>query len=131
MNLLKLLRLAQERLNDGDQDFISKVETLTVLLRSAGVVPYKRSNLNNHVHQQFSSALVIAHEQHTTVDVTTRHQAYYHAFGYSTRIVCYLNEAVKKELLVTQPHLNPNKLFLSEVLLAYLSDDKQFAAALA
>ena len=82
------------------------------------------------MHQQFSAALVIAHEQHTTVDVATRHQADYHAFGYSTRIVCYLNEAVKKELLVTQLHLNPNKLYLSEVLLAYLSDNKQFDAAL-
>ena len=50
MNLLKLIRLGEERLNDGDTDFISKVETLTVLLRSAGVVPYKRSKLNNHVH---------------------------------------------------------------------------------
>ena len=125
MNLLKLLQLGQERLNTDDPVFTAKVETLLSVLRSAGVVPYKRLSLNNHVHAMFAAALVVAHEKQTAVDVTIRHQATYHVFGFSTRIVHYIDAAIKQELLIQQPNATDGRLQLSVILDTYLSDDAQ------
>src|SRR5210317_1729176 len=131
MNLLKLLQLGQKRLNADDPVFTAKVETLLSVLRSAGVVPYKRLHLNNHVHAMFAAALVVAHQEQATVDVATRHQATYHAFGFSTRVVHYIDAAIKQELLIQQPNANAGKLQLSVILDAYLSDDAQDAGSAA
>jgi len=125
MNLLKLLQLGQERLNTDDPVFTAKVETLLSVLRSAGVVPYKRLSLNNHVHAMFAAAIVVAHEKQTTVDVTIRHQATYHVFGFSTRIVHYIDAAIKQELLIQLPNATDGRLQLSVILDTYLSDDAQ------
>ena len=131
MNLLKLLKLGQERLNADDPTFTAKVETLLSVLRSAGVVPYKRLHLNNHVHAMFAAAIVVAHQEQATVDVATRHQATYHAFGFSTRVVQYIDAAIKQELLIQQPNATAGKLQLSVILDAYLSDDAQDAGSAA
>ena len=131
MNLLKLLQLGQDRLRADDSVFTAKVETLLSVLRSAGVVPYKRLHLNNHVHAMFAAAIVVAHQEQATVDVATRHQATYHAFGFSTRVVHYIDTAVKQQLLIQQPNATAGKLQLSVILDAYLRDDAQDAGSAA
>src|SRR5210317_705807 len=110
MNLLRLLQLGQDRLRADDPVFTAKVETLLSVLRSAGVVPYKRLSLNNHVHAMFAAAIVVAHEKQTTVDVTIRHQATYHVFGFSTRIVHYIDAAIKQERISQRPNATDSRL---------------------
>ena len=120
MHLFKLLDAADIRLQSNDPIYNDKADLVLAILRSKGVLPYKRSTLNGNIHKQVSAALVSAHEQATTVDVPTRRAGTLHEAGYSTRVLQYLDDAVKHNLLVSQTKKAEGKLALGNILNTYL-----------
>ena len=52
MNVFRLLQLASERLKTNDALFHEQADTVLGILRSAGVLPFKRSSLNGSLHKQ-------------------------------------------------------------------------------
>ena len=102
LNVLKLLNDAELKLLEANPVFNHKAETVLAILRSKGVLPYRRSTLNGSLHKQVSAALVNAYEANTTIDVTTRRVGTLHEQGHSTKVLTYLDDMVKHGLLVSQ-----------------------------
>ena len=121
MHLFKLLDAADLRLQSNDPIFNDKADLVLAILRSKGVLPYKRSTLNGNIHKQVSAALVSAHEHATTVDVTTRRAETLHEAGYSTKVLQYLDDAVRHKLLVSQTKKAEGNLALGTLLIDYLN----------
>jgi hypothetical protein len=121
VHLFKLLDAADLRLLDSDPIYNDKAEMVLAILRSSGVLPYKRAALNGYIHMQISAALVLAHEQDTTVDIQTRRAGTLHEAGYSTKLLQYLDDAVKQGLLLSQTKKAEGKLALGHLLTTYLS----------
>ena len=120
MHLFKLLEAAEVRLNSDDAEFNEKTDLVVAILRSKGVLPYKRFMLNGNIHKQIAAALVSAHEQATTVDVPTRRAGTLHEAGYSTKVIQYLDDAVKHGLLLSQTKKAEGRLALGCLLTTYL-----------
>lgn len=120
MHLYKLLDEAYSRLNAKDPVYNEKADLVLAILRSKGAVPYKRSALNGHVHTQFAGAIVCAHERDATMDITTRRAGNLHEAGYSTRILHYLDQAVKHGLLLSGTKKAEGALILGSILTTYL-----------
>ena len=53
MNVFRLLELASERLTTNDALYHEQADTVLGILRSAGVLPHKRSSLNGVCRQGF------------------------------------------------------------------------------
>ena len=120
MNLFELLAAADLRLNSNDPIYNDKADLVLAILRSKGALPYRRAMLNGHIHKQIAAALVSAHEQATTVDVPTRRAGTLHAAGYSTKVIQYLDDAVKHGLLLSQTKKAEGRLALGCLLTTYL-----------
>lgn len=121
MHLFKLLDAAHTRLQSNDLIYNDKADLVLAILRSSGVLPYRRATLNGDIHKQVSGALALAHEQGTTVDIPTRRAGTLHEAGYSTKLLQYLDDAVKQNLLVSQTKKAEGTLALGHLLTAYLS----------
>ena len=63
MNVFRLLELASERLKTNDALFHGQADTVLGILRSAGVLPFKRSSLNGSLHKLVAAMIVQAYEQ--------------------------------------------------------------------
>jgi len=120
MNLFSLLQDAEVRLNSNDPIYNERADLVLAILRSKGVIPFKRSTLNGSLHKQVSAAVVNAHEAGTTIDVPTRRLGTLHEAGYSTKVLEYLDNAVKHSLLLSQSKKAEGKLALGNVLTTYL-----------
>ena len=120
MNLFNLLNEAEVRLQNNDPIYNDKAELVLAILRSKGVIPFKRSTLNGSLHKQVSAAVVNAHEAGTTIDVPTRRLGTLHEAGYSTKVLEYLDNSVKHSLLLSQSKKAEGKLALGNVLTTYL-----------
>ena len=120
MNLFSLLQDAEVRLNSNDPMYNEKADLVLAILRSKGVIPFKRSTLNGSLHKQVCAAVVNAHEAGTTIDVPTRRLGTLHEAGYSTKVLEYLDNAVKHSLLLSQSKKAEGKLALGNVLTTYL-----------
>ena len=120
MNVFRLLELASERLKTNNALYHEQADTVLGIFRSAGVLPHKRSSLNGSLHKLVSAMIVEAYETDTTIDVASRHQGTFSYYGYSTKIVEYLDKAVAKDLLVSQTSKAKSKLSLGPLLLDYL-----------
>ena len=120
MNLFSLLQDAEVRLNSNDPMYNEKADLVLAILRSKGVIPFKRSTLNGSLHKQVSAAIVNAHEAGTTIDVPTRRLGTLHEAGYSTKVLEYLDNAVKHSLLLSQSKKAEGKLALGNILTTYL-----------
>ena len=72
MNLFMLLQRASIRLETSEAEFHNQAELITGILRSAGVLPTRRSSLNGQLHKAVSAVLVEAYENCETIDVTAR-----------------------------------------------------------
>ena len=120
MNLFSLLKDAEVRLNSNDPIYNERADLVLAILRSKGVIPFKRATLNGTLHKQVSAAVVNAHEAGTTIDVPTRRLGTLHEAGYSTKVLEYLDNAVKHSLLLSQSKKAEGKLALGNVLTTYL-----------
>ena len=94
MNVFRLLEFASDRLKTNDALFHEQADTVLGILRSAGVLPHKRSSLNGSLHKLVAAMVVEAYETNTTIDVAVRRAGTWHRYGYSTVIISYLDAAV-------------------------------------
>jgi hypothetical protein len=120
MNVFRLLELAAERLKTNNALYHEQADTVLSILRSAGVLPHKRSSLNGSLHKLVSAMIVEAYETETTIDVASRHQGTFSYYGYSTKIVEYLDKAVEKNLLFSKTSKAKGKLEIGTLLQDYL-----------
>ena len=122
MNVFRLLELASERLTTNDALFHENADIVLAILRSAGVLPHKRSSLNGSLHKLVAAMIVQAYDTNTTIDVAVRRSGTFHHYGYSTKIVEYLDTAVEQGLLVSQTGKAKGALSLADILEAYLAE---------
>ena len=122
MNIFRLLQVASVRLATNDALFHEQADTVLGILRSAGVLPHKRSSLNGSLHKLVSAMIVQAYEDNTTIDVAVRRAGSWHYYGYSTKIVSYLDTAVEQGLLISQTGKAKGALSLGDILEAYLAE---------
>ena len=120
MNLFKLLDAAEHKLDCPDPIYNEQTDLVLSILRATGVLPFKRASLNGRLHKIVSAAVVSAYEAGETIDVSTRRAGTLHEYGYSTKIVEYLDKAVKQKLLLSQTNRAEGKLSLGPVLTTYL-----------
>jgi len=122
MNVFRLLELASERLKTNDALFHEQADTVLGILRSAGVLPHRRSSLNGSLHKLVAAMIVQAYDDNTTLDVAVRRAGSWHYYGYSTKIVSYLDAAVEQSLLISQTGKAKGALSLGDILEAYLAE---------
>ena len=120
MNLFKLLDTAEHKLDSPDPIYNERTDLVLSILRATGVLPFKRASLNGRLHKIVSAAVVSAYEAGETINVSTRRAGTLHEYGYSTKIVEYLDKAVKAKLLLSQSKRAEGKLSLGPVLTTYL-----------
>ena len=124
MNVFRLLELASVRLATNDALNHEQADTVLGILRSAGVLPHKRSSLNGTLHKLVAAMIVQAYDDDTTIDVAVRRAGTFHHYGYSTKVVDYLDKAVEQGLLISQTGKAKGALSLGEILQAYLSQEQ-------
>ena len=122
MNVFRLLEIASARLTTNDALFQEQADTVLGILRSAGVLPFKRSSLNGSLHKLVAAMIVQAYDDDTTIDVAVRRAGTFHHYGYSTKIVEYLDAAVEQGLLISQTGKAKGALSLADILAAYLAE---------
>ena len=122
MNVFTLLERASLRLQQGDALFHEQADTILGILRSSRVVPFKRSCLNGSLHRQVAGLIVQAYDENTSIDVGIRRCGTWHRYGYSTRIVTYLDVMVDKRFLLSQTCNANGALALNDLLNTYLSE---------
>ena len=122
MNVFRLLEVASLRLATNDALFHEQADTVLGILRSAGVLPHRRSSLNGTLHKLVAAMIVQAYDDDTTIDVAVRRAGSWHYYGYSTKIVSYLDAAVEQSLLISQTGKAKGALSLGDILEAYLAE---------
>lgn len=122
MNVFSLLERATKRLQTNDALYHEQADTLLSILRASGVVPFKRSSLNGELHKLVSAMIVEAFKADTTIDVGTRRAGTFHRYGYSTKVISYLDKMVEQRLLISRTTKASGALVISDLLDAYLDD---------
>ena len=122
MNVFRLLEFAADRLKTNDALFHEQADTVLGILRSAGVLPHKRLSLNGSLHKLVAAMIVQAYDDNTTIDVAVLRAGTFHHYGYSTKIIEYLDAAVEQCLLVSQTGKAKGALALGEIIEAYLDE---------
>ena len=122
MNVFSLLERARKRLQLQDSLYHEQCEVVLGILRSAGVLPYKRSSLNGELHKLVAAMIVEAFKADTTIDVGTRRAGTFHRYGYSTKVISYLDKMVEQRLLISPTAKASGALVISDLLDAYLDD---------
>jgi len=128
MNVFRLLEVASLRLATNDALFHEQADTVLGILRSAGVLPHKRSSLNGSLHKLVAAMIVQAYDDNTTIDVAVRRAGTFHHYGYSTKIVEYLDAAVEQGLVVSKTGKAKGALALGEILEGYLGEPQLILA---
>ena len=128
MNVFRLLELASERLTTNDALYHEQADTVLGILRSAGVLPYKRSSLNGTLHKLVAAMIVQAYDDDTTIDVAVRRAGTWHYYGYSTVIISYLDKAVEEGLLTAKTGKAKDAIYLGEILEGYLDEPQLILA---
>lgn len=122
MNVFSLLERATKRLQTNDALYHEQADTLLSILRASGVVPFKRSSLNGELHKLVAGMVVEAFKADTTIDVGTRRMGTFHRYGYSTKLVSYLDKMVEQRMLISPTAKASGALVISDLLDAYLGD---------
>ena len=122
MNVFRLLEFAADRLKTNDALFHENADTVLGILRSAGVLPHKRSSLNGSLHKLVAAMIVQAYDTNTTIDVAVRRAGTFHRYGYSTKIVEYLDAEVEQRLLISNTGKAKGALALDKIIEAYLDE---------
>jgi len=122
MNIFNLLQHARIRLATNDPEFHNATDTTVAILRSSGVLPWRRSSINGELHKLVSAVIVEAHETNETIDIATRRAGTFNRYGYSTKIISFLDKAVSSSLLSSTTSKAKGKLSIGTLLDTYLSD---------
>jgi hypothetical protein len=122
MNVFRLLELASDRLTTNDALYHEQADTVLGILRSAGVLPHKRSSLNGTLHKLVAAMIVQAYDDDTTIDVAVRRAGTWHYYNYSTVIISYLDKAVEEGLLTSKTGKAKGALALGDILGVYLDE---------
>ncbi len=122
MNIFNLLQHARIRLATNDPEFHNATDTTVAILRSSGVLPWRRSSINGELHKLVSAVIVEAHETNETIDIATRRAGTFNRYGYSTKIISFLDKAVSSSLLSSTTNKAKGKLSIGTLLDTYLSD---------
>ncbi len=118
---LKLLDTSEERLAADCAEFNERTATLEAILKAVGALPYRRASLNKALHQQVAASIVLAHDAGDSIDITTRRAGTLHQYGYSTKVIEYLDKAVAAELLQSKYNKAEGAVTLGPVFQAYLA----------
>ena len=122
MNIFNLLQHARIRLATNDPEFHNTTDTIVAILRSSGVLPWRRSSINGELHKLVSAVIVEAHETNETIDIATRRAGTFNRYGYSTKIISFLDKAVSSSLLSSTTNKAKGKLSIGTLLDTHLSD---------
>lgn len=122
IDVVVLMEEAESKLQTFDPVFTHQTELVLGILRSKGVVSYRRISQNGAWHTLLAATLVLAHEKDTAFALPTRRQQTLHDRGVSTTIVSFLDKAVMAGLIVSQSekYLAVGRLSLGEIIKAYL-----------
>ena len=129
MDVVILMQQAEQRLTEYDPVFIHKTEKVLGILRSKGVVSYRRLSENGKWHNLLAATLVLAHDKDTDFALPTRRQQTLYDRGISTRIVSFLDNAVREGLIISQAsdYTARGRLSLGDIIKAYLEHEQEAA----
>ena len=129
MDVVILMQEAEKKLQEFDPVFTQQTELVLGILRSKGVVSYRRLSENGKWHQLLAATLVLAHHKNVDFALPTRRQQTLYDRGISTRIVSVLDAAVREGLIMSQSADRKAKgqLSLGEIINAYLDHEVEAA----
>ena len=129
IDVVNLMQEAEKKLTEYDPVFIHQTELVLGILRAKGVVSHKRLSQNGKYHQLLAATLVLAHNKNADFALPTRSQQMLYNRGISTRIVSFLDAAVKEGILVSQsPDFTARgRLSLGDVIKSYLEHEQEAA----
>ena len=120
MNIFNLLQHARIRLATNDPEFHNATDTTVAILRSSGVLPWRRSSINGELHKLTAAVIVEAHETNETIDIATRRAGTFNRYGYSTKIISFFDKMVNAGLLKSDTGKAKGKLNIGPILDAYM-----------
>ena len=120
-SIFNLLQHARIRLATNDPEFHNTTDTVVAILKSSGVLPIRRASVNFTLHKLVSAVIVEAHETGETIDVATRRAGTFNRFGYSTKIISYLDKAIQQNLLSSNTGKAKGQLVIGNLLETYLA----------
>ena len=129
IDVVLLMQEAERKLQQYDPVFIHQTELVLGVLRAKGVVSHNRLSQNGRWHQLLAATLVLAHDKDTDFALPTRSQQTLHKRGVSTRIVSFLDAAVKEGILISQStdFTARGRLSLGDIITAYLEHEAEAA----
>lgn len=102
-DLFTLTQMADTKLNDAnDYYFNEQVETLMGILRSSGILPFRRTSQNGFLHKLFSASLVVAYNDDSLVYISSRKAEVYLDRGMTTNTICWLDKMAKAGFLFSE-----------------------------
>ena len=128
MNVFKLLELASDRLTTNDALYHEQADIVLGILRSAGVLPHRRSSVNGSLHKLVAAMIVQAYDDDTTIDVAVRRAGTWHYYNYSTVIISYLDKAIEEGLLTSKTGKAKGAIYLGDILEGYLGEPQLILA---
>jgi hypothetical protein len=120
-SIFNLLQHARIRLATNDPEFHNTTDTVVAILKSSGVLPIRRASVNFTLHKLVSAVIVEAHETGETIDVATRRAGTFNRFGYSTKIISYLDKAIQQNLLSSNTGKAKGQLVIGSLLQNYIA----------
>jgi len=120
-SIFNLLQHARIRLATNDPEFHNTTDTVVAILKSSGVLPIRRASVNFTLHKLVSAVIVEAHETGETIDVATRQAGTFNRYGYSTKIISYLDKAIQQNLLSSNTGKAKGQLVIGDLLETYLA----------
>jgi hypothetical protein len=120
-SIFNLLQHARIRLATNDPEFHNATDTVVAILKSSGVLPIRRASVNFTLHKLVSAVIVEAHETGQTIDVATRRAGTFNRFGYSTKIISYLDKAIQQNLLSSNTGKAKGQLVIGSLLQNYIA----------
>ena len=120
-SIFNLLQHARIRLATIDPGFHNTTDTTVAILRSSGVLPWRRSSINGELHKLVSAVIVEAHETNETIDIATRRAGTFNRYGYSTKIISFFDKMVQTNLLQSATGKAKGQLVIGSLLQNYIA----------
>ena len=120
-SIFNLLQHARIRLATNDPEFHNATDTTVAILRSSGVLPWRRSSINGELHKLVSAVIVEAHETNETIDIATRRAGTFNRYGYSTKIISFFDKMVQTNLLQSATGKAKGQLVIGSLLQNYIA----------
>ena len=105
----------------NDPEFHNATDTTLAILRSSGVLPWRRSSINGELHKLVSAVIVEAHETNETIDIATRRAGTFNRYGYSTKIISFFDKMVQTNLLQSATGKAKGQLVIGSLLQNYIA----------